>query len=63
MRTCSEAHGAPHVTDVDKDKDKDLSFHFTVAETGIDLGDTSACIKGTTSDGIGFYGCDRVTPF
>lgn len=62
-RTCSEVHGAPHVTDVDKDKDKDLDFHFSVAETGIDLGDTSACIKGTTSAGIGFYGCDRVTPF
>jgi hypothetical protein len=62
QRTCTEVHGAPHLVDADKDKDLDLMFHFDSLATGIDLGDTTACLKGTTSDGVGFYGCDRVTP-
>jgi hypothetical protein len=47
---------------VNKDKKKDLVFHFETQATGIDLGDTTACLKGTTTDGIGFFGCDAVTP-
>jgi hypothetical protein len=62
QRTCEEAHGTVHVEDVDKDKDDDLAFHFEVLATGIDMTDTTACLKGTTSDGTGFYGCDVVTP-
>jgi hypothetical protein len=62
QRTCVEVHGAPHAVDVNKDKLLDLVFHFNALATGIDMGDATACIKGTTTDGIGFYGCDRVTP-
>jgi Domain of unknown function DUF11 len=59
-RTCVESHGLVHVQDVNKDKRQDLLFHFAAKATGIDLGDTSACLKGTTTDGTGFYGCDSV---
>ena len=62
QRTCAEAHGHPHVEDVNKDKKKDLLFHFEATATGIDLGDTTACMRGMTTDGIGFYGCDTVKP-
>ena len=64
QRTREEVHGVAHKEDADKDKDKDLDivFHFQVLATGIDLGDTTACLKGTTTNGIGFYGCDMVTP-
>jgi hypothetical protein len=62
QRNCAEIHGKAHVADVDKDKDVDLVFHFSVPATGIDLGDTTACLKGTTTVGIGFYGCDAVRP-
>jgi hypothetical protein len=62
QRTCVEVHGGPHAVDVNKDKLLDLVFHFGALATGIDMGDATACIKGMTADGIGFYGCDRVTP-
>jgi hypothetical protein len=39
-----------------------LLFHYSVLETGIDLGDATACLRGTTEDGNGFYGCDAVSP-
>jgi uncharacterized repeat protein (TIGR01451 family) len=61
QRNCSEAHGGAHYEDADKDKDKDVVFHFEVQTSGIDMGDTTACLKGETTDGIGFYGCDVIT--
>ena len=61
QRTCDEAHGQVHLVDADRDRDIDLVFHFHSLLTGIDAGDTSACLKGTTTDGIGFYGCDLIT--
>jgi uncharacterized repeat protein (TIGR01451 family) len=62
QRNCTEEHGTTHVADADKDKDDDLLFHYSVLETGIDLGDATACLRGTTEDGNGFYGCDAVSP-
>jgi hypothetical protein len=62
QRICEEVHGRVHVEDVDRDGDADLLFHFSVPATGIDVDDTTACLKGTTSSGTGFYGCDVVTP-
>jgi hypothetical protein len=50
-----------HLVDADRDRDIDLVFHFHSLLTGIDAGDTTACLKGTTTDGIGFYGCDLIT--
>jgi len=62
QRDCTETHGKAQFSDVDKDRDKDLVLHFEVVQTGIDLGDTQACVIGRTFDGIGIYGCDSVRP-
>jgi len=32
-------------------------LHYEVIETGIDKGDTTACVKGELVDGTGIYGC------
>jgi hypothetical protein len=47
---------------VNKDKRPDLILHFEVASTGIDLGDTRACLIARTTGGTGTYGCDVVAP-
>jgi hypothetical protein len=62
QRDCTEAHGRSHREDVDGDGDADLVFHFDVRETGIDLGDTEACLHGETFGGIPIAGCDAVRP-
>jgi hypothetical protein len=61
-RDCTEAHATGHLDDVDRDGDIDMMFHFESTETGIDLGDTEACLIGEDMDGIGIYGCDAVEP-
>jgi hypothetical protein len=57
QRDCSEVHGRAHLVDVDKDRDLDMLLHYEVIETGIDKGDTTACVKGELVDGTGIYGC------
>ena len=57
QRDCTEAHGKAHFTDVDRDRDTDLLLHFEVAATGIDPGDTTACVIGRLQNGSGIYGC------
>ena len=59
-RDCSESHGRGHLQNVDGDSDVDLVLHFETAETGIDLGDTEACLSGQTLDGTAIEGCDAV---
>ncbi len=59
-RTCTEEHGDGHLQDVNKDKLLDLVLHFEVAATGIDLGDSNACLLARTRDGVGLYGCDAI---
>jgi hypothetical protein len=56
-RDCTEAHGKAHVEDVDRDRDRDVLLHFEAAATGIDPGDTTACLIGKLHDGSGIYGC------
>jgi probable HAF family extracellular repeat protein len=60
QRDCSEEHGKGHWEDVDGDGDTDLVLHFETQQTGIDLGDTQACLSGTTRDGQTIQGCDTV---
>jgi hypothetical protein len=62
QRDCTEAHGTGHVEDFDRDGDLDMVLHYESLETGIDLGDTQACLIGEDLDGIGIYGCDSVVP-
>jgi hypothetical protein len=61
QRDCTEAHGKRHVADVNGDGRLDLLFHFEVKETGIDPGDTTACLTGTTREGVDVEGCDSIT--
>ncbi len=59
-RDCSEAHGTGHIEDVDHDGDYDLVLHFETSQSGIDLGDTEACLTGWTFGGVPINGCDSV---
>jgi hypothetical protein len=46
--------------DVDADGFPDLLLHFRIAETGVEIGDTEACLSGETLDGTPFSGCDTI---
>ena len=59
-RDCSETHGTGHIRDVDRDRDRDLLLHYETVNTGIDLGDTQACLRGETFGGTPVVGCDTV---
>ena len=59
QRDCSLSKAAVQ-KDLDRDGDVDLSLVFDTAQTGIDPGDTSACLTGRTSDGRSFQGCDTI---
>lgn len=59
-RTCGEVHGTGHVEDVDGDWDMDQVLHFRTELTGIDRGDTTACLSGKTSTCGFIEGCDSV---
>lgn len=60
QRDCTEAHSTGHVEDVDYDGDLDLVLHYETLETGIDPGDTVACLTGWTYGGVPINGCDSV---
>jgi hypothetical protein len=60
QRDCTEAHGTGHPKDVDGDSDLDLLLHYETQQTGIDLGDTQACLTGQTFGGVSIEGCDSV---
>jgi len=46
--------------DVDADGFPYLLLHFRTAETGVEIGDTEACLSGETLDGTPFGGCDTI---
>ncbi len=56
----TERHGRGHVEDVDDDGDLDMVLHFRTQGTGIEHGDTDACLAGNTMDGIDIEGCDAI---
>jgi hypothetical protein len=60
QRDCTEAHSTGHIEDVDLDGDLDLVLHYETQQTGIDLGDTQACLTGQTFGGTPIEGCDSV---
>ena len=66
----TETHGRGHVEDSyeldeqTRDGDQDMVLHFRTRNTGLQPGDTEACVKGQWLDGAGnphkFFGCDAV---
>jgi hypothetical protein len=60
QRDCTETHGRGHLTDVDGDGDIDLLLHYETKQTGIDRGDTQACLTGETYGGTPIQGCDSI---
>jgi len=59
QRDCTVAPGTI-LEDVDSDGLLDLVLHFETQQTGIDLGDTQACLTGEVFDGRPIEGCDSV---
>lgn len=59
QRDCTAAHGG-HTEDVNADGRPDLVLQFETQETGIDPGDTTACLTGKTLAGIDIQGCDTI---
>jgi hypothetical protein len=59
QRDCT-ARGKAHIKDVNRDGRPDLLLRFDVSETGIDPGDTTACLTGATVAGQSIEGCDSI---
>jgi DNA-binding beta-propeller fold protein YncE len=60
QRDCTEAHGKGHIADVNGDGRPDLLLHYEVSQTGIDPGDTRACLTAKTFSGDSIEGCDSI---
>jgi hypothetical protein len=48
------------VDDIDSDDFDDLVVHFRLEESGIQLGQTQACVTGELLDGATIQGCDAI---
>jgi hypothetical protein len=59
-RDCTEKHGIGHIEDVNGDGQSDLVLHYEVSQTGIDPGDSTACLSGETFAGVDVEGCDAI---
>jgi uncharacterized delta-60 repeat protein len=58
-RACT--YRSARLVDVNGDGRADLLLHFEIANTGIDPGDTKACLTGKTTAGVPIEGCDRIS--
>jgi uncharacterized delta-60 repeat protein len=58
QRDCTAAHSS--LEDVNGDGRLDLLLLFETTQTGIDLGDTQACLTGRTLSDLGVEGCDSI---
>jgi hypothetical protein len=57
-RDCTAAHSS--LEDVNSDGRPDLLLLFEIKQTGIDAGDTQACLAGRTLSGLDVEGCDSI---
>ncbi|HWJ81490.1 MAG TPA: hypothetical protein VNS55_04560 [Nocardioides sp.] len=55
-----ESHGRVHLEDVDRDGDTDGVLHAAGRQIPVTTSTTELCVRGTTSDGLSFFGCDHV---
>jgi hypothetical protein len=60
QRDCTPLLGRGVAGDVNGDRRRDLLFVFQTQETGIDPGDTQACLSGKTFAGVSIEGCDTI---
>jgi uncharacterized delta-60 repeat protein len=60
QRACVARQPEGHLEDVDGDGRLDLLLQYDVARTGIDPGDTQACLTGKTRSGTAVEGCDSI---
>ena len=60
QRDCT-TRGRAHHRDIDRDGRTDVVLRFDTNASGIDKGDTQACVSGETIDARRFAGCDSVT--
>jgi uncharacterized delta-60 repeat protein len=58
-RACT--HRSARLVDVNSDGRSDLLLHFEIASTGIDPGDTEACLTGKTAGSLAIEGCDGIS--
>jgi uncharacterized delta-60 repeat protein len=58
QRDCTESHSS--LEDVNGDGRLDLLLLFQTRQTGIDPGDTRACLTGRTFSGVSVEGCDSI---
>jgi uncharacterized delta-60 repeat protein len=59
-RSCTARQPDGHREDVNGDGRPDLLFQYEIAKTGIDPGDTEACLTGKTLSGSAIKGCDGI---
>jgi uncharacterized delta-60 repeat protein len=59
-RACVARQPQGHLEDVNGDGRLDLLLQYDVARTGIDRGETQACLTGKTRGGTAIEGCDSI---
>ena len=62
QRDCTERDGQAMRMDANLDRRPDLALQFETQQTGIDAGDTSACLTGNTGREA-IEGCTRILTF
>lgn len=60
QRGCAQAQHPSSLRDVNGDGRADLLLRFATQQTGIDPGDTQACLSGRMTDGPSMEGCDAL---
>jgi hypothetical protein len=61
QRACGPLSSRCHMPDLNKDGRRDLLCKWSTPKTGIDSGDTSACLTGRTNENVTIEGCGSMT--